>query len=315
MQSTAELLHPSTPFLKGSEPSTPQEANPQLSLPSGPGAVLRGGRSTRTDDDRDFLAAAFKVRTGGVSATAVYRCLAYYASLSDRRIAYPSQSTIASYCDMSVRQVRRLLPKLEANGRIVCLERKLGRCSSTYVLVQPGQDVPLKPDKVSYEEGREELKQKAFISRGEAQSKGEITAPTDKPKEPIFSRSKDVPSQEQSKAPVEFKKPGQVAKLFKLQRKLGYTADDKQAKVFDGLPHVDKKRIIDKLEAEEQRAAAAGQVSNPPPKPLALRFRVGEVRKPLKKPSQENCRHVWYGPDSDGLSVCGICSAERGASD
>ena len=38
----------------------------------------------------------------------------------------------------------------------------------------------------------------------------------------------------------------QVKLLFKLQRKLGYRADDEQARVFDGLEHADRKRILDK---------------------------------------------------------------------
>ena len=100
----------------------PQE---QLPLPTGPTHVVRPRRE-RTDEDRDFLAAAFRVKAGGVSSTALYRCLAYFASLSSRRIAYPSQSTMAGYCDMSVRQVRRVLRKLEQGGVIVCVERKGG---------------------------------------------------------------------------------------------------------------------------------------------------------------------------------------------
>ena len=74
--------------------------------------------------------------------------------------------------------------------------------------------------------------------------------------------------QEKASAPVPketvFVNENQVKLLFKLQRKLGYRADDEQARVFDGLEHADRKRILDKLLAEEQLAAAQGKVPAPP---------------------------------------------------
>ena len=135
----------------------------QLLLPTGPTHVLRGRRDP-TDEDRNFMSMAFKVKAGGIGATAVFRCLAYYASLSSRRVAYPSQRTIARYCDMSDRQVRRILPKLEEDGWIVCVSRKQGACSSTYQIARTGHGVLLEPDMVSYEEGRKvrDLKEKAL---------------------------------------------------------------------------------------------------------------------------------------------------------
>ena len=330
MQSTAELLHPSTPFLEGSESFTPQEANPQLSLPSGPTHVIKS--RPRTDEDKAWYTQQLKVTITikNVYHREVYRQMAYYGSCKPARLCFAAHSTIAKEKGISVKSVQRAVKHLEHEGLIRRLSVGSGRETAKYQILGRLKS-PCRVDSESMqgglrvhqiEEGIEERIQKPFSSRFEAQSKG-IPAPTATTEEPVHSQ--DLPSpdpdqeqeqeQDRARAPVAFAHPKQVSMLFKLQRKLGYTADDKQAKVFDALAHVDKKRIIDKLEAEEQRAAAAGQVSNPPPKPLAPRFRVGEVRKPLKKPSQENCRHVWYGPDSDGLSVCGICSAERGASD
>ena len=144
-------------------------SNQQLSLPTGPVGLVRPRRE-RTDADRDFLADAFKVTAGGVSAKAVYRCLAYYASLTGRRVAYPSQSTIATYCELSVRQVRRVLLKLERGGLIVCLERKRGRCSSTYSIPQPGHHVRVNPDMVSDEEGRKDQETKDLSLSADVQS-------------------------------------------------------------------------------------------------------------------------------------------------
>ena len=297
----------------------------QLSLPSGPGALLRGGRSSRTDEDRDFLASAFKVRAGGVSATAIYRCLAYYASLTDRRIAYPSQATIASYCDMSVRQVRRILPKLEADGWIVCIARKRGACSSTYELsTRMGQDGLLEWDMMSYEEGKARSRSKSLsLVACEAQSKG-IPAPTDTAKDPDTATSfpSPAPDQEQdrARAPVAketepvFDHPGQVAKLFKLQRKLHYSANDEQAKVFDGLEHGDKARILNRLEAEEQQAAIRGEVSAPPPKTLAPRH-LPPFDRPTPPRERTTCsggEHRWTPPTEDGIASCVLCGEERG---
>ena len=69
--------------------------------------ATRGGRE-RVGADRDFMARAFSVRAGGLAATAVYRCLAYHCSKSERRIAYPAQGTVAEYCEITVRHVRRV---------------------------------------------------------------------------------------------------------------------------------------------------------------------------------------------------------------
>ena len=80
----------------------------QLPLPTGPIALLRGGGRERVGADRDFMARAFSVRAGGLAATAVYRCLAYHCSKSERRIAYPAQGTVAEYCEITVRHVRRV---------------------------------------------------------------------------------------------------------------------------------------------------------------------------------------------------------------
>ena len=314
MQGIAQPIKIATPLEGAESPSRPPGPNPQLSLPTGPGALLRGGRSTRTDEDRDFLASAFKVRAGGVSATAIYRCLAYYASLSDRRIAYPSQSTIASYCDMSVRQVRRLLPKLEADGRIVCLKRKRGAYSSTYELARIGQDVLLEWDKVSYEEGREEERSKSLsLETCEAQVKAKPTKPPKK-LEPLSGFPSPDPDPGAS-APVAeepvFVHPKQVGMLYSVARKLGKPISDEEALRFDDMPHEKKKWILDPMLATEQQASMEGLVPPPPPK-LVPQFVVGEVRKSVKKPSQENYRHVWHGPDSDRLFVCAVCAEERG---
>ena len=41
------------------------EANPQLSLPTGPFTSFRGGRRDRKDEDRDFLSGCLQGQGGG----------------------------------------------------------------------------------------------------------------------------------------------------------------------------------------------------------------------------------------------------------
>ena len=107
-----------------------------------------------------------------------------------------------------------------------------------------------------------------------------------------------------------FENPAQVNKLFKLQRKLGYEANDQQAVVFDRLEHPDKKRILDRLEAEEQIAAANDEVLPPPKKPREPRAEVAVERKP--KPDRPSCvEHRWTAPASDGISNCFDCDHEE----
>ena len=260
--------------------------------------------------------------------------MAYFGSCKPARLCFASHSTIAKKLGIHVKSVQRAVKYLQAEGLIRRLSVGSGRTPATYLIVgqspvsvytestQGGLKVHLIEERSK--EGKAGQDHKPFFGVDEAQSKG-IPAPTATTEEPMI-QSLDLPSlepepepePEQSKAsaPVAFNNPKQIALLFKLQRKLGYKADDNQALVFDGLEHTDKKRIIDKLEAEEQKAAANGEVEAPPPKPLEPRSGDAEVRPTrAKKPTEENCRHVWYGPDFDNIFVCGICGAEKRGDD
>ena len=276
----------------------------QLNLPTGPVGLVRPRRE-RSDEDRDFLADAFKVTAGGVSAKAVYRCLAYYASLTARRIAYPSQNTIAAYCELSVRQVRRVLLKLERGGLIVCLERKRGRCSSTYSIPQPGHGVPFNPDMVSDEEGRKDQETKTLSLSAGVQSQDHV--PMEKKGKAVNLSLFPSPSRSEEKsAPArDITFPKQVALYCKLRRKLGREVNHTMETEFDRLPHPEKKRVIDDLEAQERELAHQGRVSAPP------------IKKPkgfLTAAAQEAqriaaCQHV---PAEDLPINCGKCGAYIG---
>ena len=105
----------------------------------------------------------------------------------------------------------------------------------------------------------------------------------------------------------------QVDLLFKLQRKLGYRADDGQAGVFDRLEHADRKRILDRLVGEEQLAAAQGKVTAPPKAEPSPRHKFpltcGEECKVRQRPTCET--HRWTPPASDGISNCFDCDHEE----
>ena len=296
----------------------PAPAAQQLSLPSGPGAVLRGGRRERSDEDRDYMARAFSVRAGGLAATAVYRCLAYHCSKTERRVAYPAQATVAEYCEITVRHVRRVLRKLESDGLIVCTVRKKGAQQSHYILTgesRRGHDVPFEADMRSANkeiEGREE-ELKTLLSDG-AQNLDLIDPKKEGFVLSIFpsKETKELISKEQAPEPI-FKHPKQIALLFALQRKLNYRADDGQAAIFDGLEHTGKKRILDALLVEEQVASVRGEVAAPPKAAPSPRHEaVHPVAKNTMRVRPTCSEHIWTQPASDGVSNCLDCDAETG---
>ena len=298
------------------------QAPAQLALPTGPIALIRG--RVRTDEDRDFLAEAFKVKAGGASATALYRCLAYFASLSERRIAYPSQSTMASYCDMGKRQVRRLLSKLLSDGWIVYINRKGGRAPSTFQLVQRGHNDHVEApnvDIMTRKEGRKnkEKEEKAlFVSAGvQTQDHGE----KDKGEAVDLSLFPSL-SQEQEKARTPVTKtqavyraigsPKVVAKWCALRRKLGLEVNLTMETEFDKLPHSEKTRIINDLEARERELVHQGRVAPAPiQKPESTGYlppkAVAAAHEALHRAA---CQHV---PAADLPIDCANCGEYIGA--
>ena len=128
-----------------------------------------------------------------------------------------------------------------------------------------------------------------------------------------------------------------------------------RTKAFQNLPHPQRVKVFAPMLAKEQELAARGRVTRPPgavggdggpahgpqaeaflktlptlpkaitksmtmPKSSFKEFGAYAPKTPwsapsCKPPSCAGREHVWYGPDSDGYIVCGICSTERGASD
>ena len=230
---------------------------------------------------------------------------------------------------MGRRTVQRSLSRWAARGVFVFAHRKGGRTSQTtrarfnilLLKLENGQVNPAKMadriqrSKKSFRKDQDQDQKPLFVV-GAAKSK-EITVPTARTEEPFHSQ--DLPSQTQSKpeskAPVAFNNPDQVAKWFKLRRKLKCSVSDEQAKVFDDLHHTEKIPIINGMEREEQIKAARGEVPPPPPKPPAPRHTLVERPTPLPTRERTACgegQHRWTAPASDGVSQCAACGEETG---
>ena len=125
MNVTAQSPRASTPCLEGSEPSTPQETKPRLSL------VPPGGRK-RTDEDKAWYTDQLRIEHSKLLDKVVYERIAYYASLNPQRDAFPSVARVAREVLCSVRTVQYTLRRLEAAGLIQCLSRAGGRATAHY---------------------------------------------------------------------------------------------------------------------------------------------------------------------------------------
>ena len=306
------------------------DQEPQLNLPTGPLGIVR---RERTDADRHWYGEQLSVQHEKRIDKLIFERLAYYGSLNTDRTAYPAVKRLAREALCSERSARYALRRLESSGLVQCVFPGRGRSTSRYRVVGTNcrsdlQDVQVRPANGAPNVLREGLSVSTKISSFNASVKSIDPTPiqteglkkavvlTDFPSQEKTQEKTPVPKeQEQDPAspcePVVFTHTKQVSLLFKLQRKLGYRADDGQAGVFDGLEHTDKKRILDKLLAEEQLAAANGEVEAPPPKPSAPRF-AAPVSEP-KRAEPPSCvtGHRWSEAASDGVQNCVMCPAEQ----
>ena len=310
----------------------PQEqVNPQLNLPTALGLVRP--RRERTDEDRDWYSEQLAVPHEKLIDKAVFERMAFYGSLNPERTAFPAVKRLAREALCSERSVRYALRRLESSGLVECVSPGCGRSTSRYRIVGSSdcradlQTVQVRPAPVA----PNVLKEGNSVSKSKDPS---LTAASVKSIDPdlLEKVAKQIgvdclpfPSQEQKQeqeqeqkasAPVPeetvFVNENQVKMLFKLQRKLGYRADDGQAGVFDGLEHADRKRILDKLLAEEQLAAAQGKVPAPPKAAPSPRheFPLPVVRKTVRE--RPTCsEHRWTPAASDGVQNCYGCDAEK----
>ena len=292
MQSIAQLASTATAINKGSEFPTPQETKRKLFL-------VR----PRTDEDKVWYSRLLRqTQHSRLTDKAVYERLVYYGSLNPEREAFASVGRMAREALVSERTAQYALRRLEAAGLSECITRKGGRVTARYRVLDPTDCAPgvqeLRPRGATdapeglsrSKEGKEGPDQdhKPFFGVDEAKSKGGIPARYGRQtQESLFSHDlTDVPFQEQNTATPTFKRPQQVGMLFALQKKLGYEANNEQAKVFDDLDQSDKKRILDRLEAEElaERPIRWARLTPNPARP-GCQHRT-KYRTPLKKRSQ-----------------------------
>ena len=307
----------------------------QLSLPSGPVGLVRprrepapelpfmaACRETTTDRDGKKLPGSRKV---------VFLALASRVSPAQGPTCWPSLATIGRDSGLHVATVIRALVDLE-KGFLISVERGGGRQNNVYTVlpVVPHSTPKEKPalaqcDSSSRrvrdkEEGRANKENKNPLSAVAQTLDPDAVEEVEIPEEVIclpFPSLKQEQEQEQkASAPVPeetvFVNENQVKMLFKLQRKLGYRADDEQAGVFDRLEHADRKRILDKLLGEEQLAAAQGKVTAPPkaePSPRH-KFPLPVARNKVRE--RPSCvEHRWTPPAEDGVRNCYDCDEEK----
>ena len=306
-----------------------QAPSPQLALPTGPVTLLRGGRHERTDEDRQWYSKQLAAEHTKLTDKVVYERVSYYGSLNPERLAFPSVARVAREVLCSARTVQRALRRLEASGLIECLSREGGHSTARYrvlgrTVCAPGvTECHPRGDRESPEVLKEGKRIRTKINSFTVGVKSIDPSETEGPKKETVQFRLPFPEQKQEKAPPApkapepvFEHPHQVALLFKLQRKLGYPADDEQAAVFDGFDHGDKKCILDKLLAEEQLAAVRGEVEAPPPKPRAPRAGAPISTAPKRaEPPPCVTGHRWTEAASDGVRNCVRCLAESPGSE
>ena len=301
----------------------------QLPRRTGPLGIVRVRRE-RTTGDREWYAAQLAVQHSKHWDKVVYERVSYYGSLNPERLAFPSVARVAREVLCSARTVQRALRRLEVGGLIKCVSRVGGRATAQYLVVgrsvTPGQAASrARGDSEAPNDLREGtgVSTKSSSFNASVKSIDPVPIQTEGPKKEIIctilpsqekTRAKAPVSKEQDPAPScepEYRPSKPALMLFKLQRKLGYSADDGQAKVFDGLQHADKKRILDKLLSEEQLAAARGEVEAPPPKPRAPRFNPVSTAPKRAEPPSCVTDHRWSEAASDGVQNCVMCPAEQ----
>ena len=336
----------SIPYLAKSANQKIEGRPAQYNLP--PAALpWRGDRKRRerTDADRDWYAKQLAVQHVKLIDKSVFERVAYYGSLNPERLAFPSVARVAHEVLCSARTVQRALRRLEVGGLIKCVSRVGGRATAQYLVVGRSATLGVAGwrawgDKTSPEVLREGITQvQRSLKNGDStespgdSSESPVTdgAQTIDPSENASAQTIDPPEkavqdrnfpsqeqkQEKAKAPVPKKQgptsdPKQVDKYFKLLRKLNYEVNDELGIAFEKLPHhLDRKAILDGLEAEERDLAHQGKLSFAP---VAMPKRLGEVSAKTVTAAFESrhsaaCSHV---PAKDLPINCGKCGAYIG---
>ena len=256
----------------------------QLNLPTALGLVRP--RRERTDVDKAWHSEQVKVQIQNANYREVWRQMVFLAGCNPGRLCFAAHSTIASKAGtdekaISTKTVQRAVKYLMGEGLIRRISVGAGRSTGKYQILGRSKSLASVPKK-SMQRGQKVHQIEEGIEQVTKRKEPSLTTDTVKSIDPALLEKVEkqigidclpFPSlkqeqEQKASAPVleetVFVNENQVKMLFKLQRKLGYRADDGQAGVFDGLEHADRKRILDGLLAEEQLAAAQGKVTAPP---------------------------------------------------
>ena len=121
------------------------DTDPQRTLGLGPGRVHRGGRTaSKIPDNKAFWESVNAVEFSGrgVTRQAVYRAVAWFVALTEKRLCYAAVETIAEQARLGTTATRAHLRALERDGFIETEgDRSKGRSTTCYRLSNPTLNV------------------------------------------------------------------------------------------------------------------------------------------------------------------------------
>ena len=138
----AQSIAPSFPPVTSSQIV---DTDPQLSLPVGPtGRVHRGGKSALPDNTQFWKTVnAVEFSSRGVTRQQVFRTVAWFASLTDKRVCFASVESLAKKARLGTTATRAQLRALERDGYIETDgQRSGGRSATRYRLSTLRVSVP-----------------------------------------------------------------------------------------------------------------------------------------------------------------------------
>ena len=295
---------------------------PQLNLPTGPTHLLRG--RTRTDADKAWHSQQVKVgemEIENVHYRDVFRQMVFHGSCNPGRLCFAAHATIADAKKISTKTVQHAARYLEGSGLIRRISEGKGRTTGTYQILGRTESPPsvdsestlhgLKVHQIEegIEEGIEKNKEKALSVDDTAQTIDPI-----KSKAASLSLVPSPSKSEEKRAPVrepDHRHPKQVALYCKLRRRLGLEVNRSMETAFDGIPHSEKKHVIDDLVARESEEAHQGKITPAPiKKPQSTgTLTLAEVGAAGEALRRATCQHE---PSDDLPVACRLCGGYIG---
>ena len=139
-QNVQSIAPSDTPFT----PPSIGDTDPQRTLGLGPGRVHRGGKSAVPDNTQFWKTVnAVEFSSRGVTRQQVFRTVAWFASLTDKRVCFASVESLAKKARLGTTATRAQLRALERDGYIETDgQRSGGRSATRYRLSTLRVSVP-----------------------------------------------------------------------------------------------------------------------------------------------------------------------------